>query len=228
MEIRLDKFELLKIGRRLLAKAKLRLMKFLAAIYGALEVGAKVAGSLSVLVGVIYGALEYNRTTESKQAERTFTYLRQFEESAYATSRQKIDSAFDKNFEKIRTAAADSKTLETTIDGIVTQEGIKADVDRVVYFYDELIYCIISNFCQTKMTYDLFYPRAREYYVNLYTYIASTRRRTALGHYGSGLETLASFKPAANNNGPAARPLRSRKNAICGIAKLPLSHSPCR
>jgi hypothetical protein len=57
---------------------------------------------------------------------------------------------------------------------------------------------MISDFCQTKMTYDLFYPRAHEYYVNLYSYILSTRRRTTLAHFGSGLETLASFKPAAN------------------------------
>src|SRR5476651_2342515 len=96
-------------GRTLWARAKKLLMSMAAAIYSALEVGAKVAGSLSVLVGVIYGALEYNRNTQNKQVEQTFTYLRRFEEATYVTARQKIDTAFANNAKKIETPGSMKK-----------------------------------------------------------------------------------------------------------------------
>ncbi len=179
------------------AQVKKFVLWLLTSIYGMLEVGAKVAGSLSVLVGVIYGAVEYNQTKEDKQVEKTFAYLKSFDEAPYVVSRDKIQLALEKNYQKIQVAVVDAKALETTINTIVIQEGIKNDVDRVIYFYDELVYCIISGLCQPQLAHDLFYPKANDFYVNLYSYIVSNRSNSAASHYGSGLEALISDKPAA-------------------------------
>jgi hypothetical protein len=163
-------------------------------IYGSIEVGAKVLGSLSVIVGVLYGALEYNRTKIDKQVEQTFAMLRQFDADPYTSARERIEVALAKHNADIVAAAVDVKKLETALAKVIEDEKIDKDLTSIIHFYDELVYCVVSNFCDATRTYDLFYADAHLYYTTFYTFIESTRRFTASDQFGAGLVTLATLK----------------------------------
>jgi hypothetical protein len=163
-------------------------------IYGSIEIGGKVLGSLSVIVGVLYGALEYNRTKIDKQVEQTFAMLRQFDADPYTSARERIEVALSKHNADIVAAAVDVKKLEAILAKVIVDEKIDKDLTSIIHFYDELVYCIVSNYCDASRTYDLFYPDARLYYTTFYTFIVSTRRDTASDQFGAGLATLATVK----------------------------------
>jgi hypothetical protein len=163
-------------------------------IYGSIEVGAKVLGSLSVIVGVLYGALEYNRTKIDKQVEQTFAMLRRFDADPYISARERIEVALSKHHTDIVAAAVDVKKLETVLAWVIADEKLDKDLTSIIHFYDELVYCVVSNYCDAARTYDLFYSDAHLYYTTFYTFIVSTRRYTASDQFGAGLVTLATLK----------------------------------
>jgi hypothetical protein len=166
-------------------------VKIVSAIYSGLAKIAQVAGALSLIFGIVWGAFQYYASKHDKQLEQTFTLFRQFNNGEYAVHREKIRTALQKHSHTLIQAAANESTLTAAIESLVASENISADLQAVLDFYDEIVYCVVIRNCDPKTTYSLFYTRAKETYINFYQYIMLKRKTSAIKDLGTGLETVA-------------------------------------
>jgi hypothetical protein len=166
---------------------------------------AQVAGALSFISGLVIATGEYYSSKRDKQVEQALTLSRQYNNMPFSAYRENIDRAISNNSELINTSASEEQKLERTMNEIIQKEKIGPDLVFVMDFYDVAAYCIAKRICDSDITYDLFYKRAKQLYITFYQYIQARRNISTAEDFGSGLEAFARFKPADATASEAAK-----------------------
>jgi hypothetical protein len=163
---------------------------------------AKIAGALSLIYGVGFGIFQYYESKAEKRIAETLSLFRQFNNAPFTGYRQRINIALIDNRTDIANAATDEKQLAAMISSVVRKEKLEPDLAFVLNFFDTVVYCAAKNICDPNVTYDLFYPGARELYVPFYQYIQA--QQNSFNAFGVGVETLVKIKRASDDSRPKA------------------------
>ena len=155
---------------------------------------AKVAGAISLIYGVVFGMFQFFESKKEKRIEESLALFRQFNNAPFTEYRKNINVAIIGSSTAIFEAASDENKLAVTMANVVRNGKIETDLVLVMDFFDGVVYCAAKNICDTDISYDLFYARARELYVTFYQYIQAQRSSFAGNDFGAGLETLVSLK----------------------------------
>ena len=161
---------------------------------------AKVAGVLSLIYGVGFGIFQYYESKTEKRVAESLSLFRQFNNAPFTGYRQRINIALIDNRTEIANAATDEKQLAATIGNVVRKEKLEPDLAFVFNFFDTVVYCAAKNICDPDVTFDLFYPSARELYIPFYQYIQA--QQNSFNDFGLGIQTLIKLKQATANSQP--------------------------
>jgi hypothetical protein len=164
---------------------------------------AKVAGVLSLIYGVGFGIFQYYESKAEKRVAESLSLFRQFNNAPFTGYRQRINIALIDNRTEIANAATDEKQLAAAIGNVVRKEKLEPDLAFVFNFFDTVVYCAAKNICDPDVTFDLFYPNARELYIPFYQYIRA--QQNSFNDFGLGIQTLIKLKQATTNSQPQTK-----------------------
>jgi hypothetical protein len=163
-------------------------------VYRFLLRAGKIAGGVTFIFGIFYGAYQYYEAKTEKQIAQTLELFKEFNSPPISTYRENIFQAISKNRQRIFDAAANEDDLKKVIFDVVNTGGIENQIMLFMDFFDGLAFCVSKNICETDTAVDLFGPRAQELYIIFYQYIDVLRQTTAPSTFGLGLETFAKMK----------------------------------
>ncbi len=155
-----------------------------------LQIG-KVAGAITFLAGIPYGAYQYIEAKQDHRVAQSLEMFKQFNSSPISTYREHVLKAVSEYKQQMAEAAKDPKELEKLVIGMIAKKDIETDILLLMDFFDGVSACVVNNLCDADTTQKLFSARARELYLNFFQYIALHRSTIATVDFGLGLETIA-------------------------------------
>lgn len=151
----------------------------------------KVAGALTFLFGIPYGAYQYLQAKHDQRVAQSLQLFKDFNSSPFTQYRERLITAVALYKSQLAAAAKDEKELRNTVLSMIEKQKIEIDLLMMMDFFDGVTVCVVDNLCDADTTERLFGQRARELYINFYQYIDWQRNTIATAEFGLGLETIA-------------------------------------
>ncbi len=150
----------------------------------------KTAALLPVVLGVVYGAVQYGRSKLDGQVKQTLSFYDTFNRSPFVGYREKFSDAMD---EIIASHKSDESydSFASEVRKIVQEKGVTRSLNMMLDFYDGLAACVKNGICDSDTAKQLFQARANEIWVNFYPHIEDIREANMSCEYAESLFYIA-------------------------------------
>jgi hypothetical protein len=148
----------------------------------------RTAIRLSLVFGLAYSVIQYERVKLDGQVKQTLSFYDKFNSSPFVGYRELLSDTIDSNTEQIRLSAKKGdEDFARVILAIVEKKDVKKSLSMIFDFFDGIAACMETGICDQDTAIQLFQARAAEIYKMFYPYIKKIRIENNNEEYAKGL-----------------------------------------